>query len=256
MIRVEVCINADVGEQLTPSVRAAQLGGAASVELCGGMHHQGLTPDLPSVRAARQALDRTQLLVMLRPRPGDFAYTPRDVALMEAQLADIAHTGADGVVFGSLRSGDSRFDRDAMGRLLRQAHQAGLSATVHRAFDATPDPLESLDLIVQLGFDRLLTSGTPWATGQSALDGVTTLSALVRRAAGQIEIVVGGGINPANAPQLLAALPLVGSRLTLHAYSGVQFNGITSQALVRSLCDAVEPWSTDPRRNELDNWRT
>lgn len=71
---------------------------------------------------------------------------------------------------------------------------------MHRAFDLVPDPLAALEQAVALGFDRILTSG-----GQPrAIDGVATLAALHRQAAGRIIILAGSGVTVETAPALLA----------------------------------------------------
>ena len=155
MIHVEVCINADDGPRLTDNARAAQVGGAATIELCAAMHLDGTTPAAEQVQAARRAFERSGLMVMIRPRGGDFVYNQSEVAIMLSQIADAARTGADGVVFGALRAGDNTLDPDVMLRLLDQAKRHGLQASVHRALDATPDPLESLLWVREAGFDRV-----------------------------------------------------------------------------------------------------
>ena len=111
--------------------------------------------------------------------------------------------------------------------------------TCHRAFDATPDPDEALDTLIDLGVDRVLTSGVPWRQPGSAVDGLPRLLRTIERAAGRIEVVIGGGVNPRNAAILATALPAT-ARASLHAYSGAQQNGVTTEAAVRALIDAVQ----------------
>jgi copper homeostasis protein len=101
--------------------------------------------------------------------------------------------------------------------------------------------LESLELMIGLGFDRVLTSGTPWGSGRTAVDGIGVLSQLIHRAAGRIEIVIGGGVTPENARTIVAGIPLVYGNISVHAYSGVQERGITKLERVKSLCEAVRP---------------
>ena len=198
-VKVEICVEATSEERVRDAVRAAYLGGAATVELCSAMHLDGLTPDPQHIVAARQAFgNRPGLMVMVRPRAGDFCFSPAEVDLMTQQIEIAAEAGADGVVLGVLRSPDNRIAVDAMQVLVSTAKAAGLKTTFHRAFDATPDADEALDILIDLGFDRVLTSGIPWGRKGTALDGVERLAATIRRSQGRIEIVLAGGISPAN----------------------------------------------------------
>jgi copper homeostasis protein len=204
------------------------------------MHLDGLTPSPACLAAARQALgDLPGLMAMIRPRAGDFCYSPAELALMLDQIDAAAAAGADGVVFGALRSPDYRIDLAASRRLLAAARRHGLKTTMHRAFDATPDPDAALDALLDLGVDRVLTSGLPWGRRGSALDGVERLACTIERAAGRIEVVLGGGVNPANVGPLLARLPLHLGRVSVHAYSGAQIGGQTTVDAVRLLVNAA-----------------
>ena len=111
---------------------------------------------------------------------------------------------------------------------------------MHRAFDATTDLDATLDALIELGFDRVLTSGVPWGQRGSVLDGVERLARTIQRAQGRIEIVLGGGINPANVGLLLARLPLDAGRVGVHAYSGAQISGQTTIEAVRNFVAAVQ----------------
>jgi copper homeostasis protein len=155
------------------------------------------------------------------------------------QIDAAAAAGADGVVFGALHGPDNRIDCAASRRLLAAARRHGLKTTMHRAFDATPDPDAALDALLDLGVDRVLTSGLPWGRRGSALDGVERLACTIERAAGRIEVVLGGGVNPANVGPLLARLPLHLGRVSVHAYSGAQIGGQTTVDAVRLLVNAA-----------------
>ena len=240
MIPVEICIDASDAAAVDRAVGAAYEGGAATVELCAAMHLDGLTPSVVCLVAARRACgQRPGLMAMIRPRAGDFCYSPAELALMLEQIDMAAQAGADGVVFGVLRAADQRIDLDASRGLLAAARRHGLETTMHRAFDATPDPDAALDALLDLGFDRVLTSGVPWGQRGSALDGVERLARTIERAQGRIEVVVGGGVNPANVGPLLARLPLDAGRVSAHAYSGAQIGGQTTVEAVRNLIAAV-----------------
>lgn len=240
MISIEICIEASDAAAVEQAVSAAYRGGAATIELCAAMHLDGLTPSQDCIAAARRAFEsRPGLMVMIRPRAGDFCYSPAELALMLEQIDAAAAGGADGVVFGVLREADQRLDLAANQRLLAAAVGHGLKVTMHRAFDATPDPDATLDALIDLGFDRVLTSGLPWGQRGTALDGAERLAQTLGRAQDRIEVVLGGGISPANVGPLLARLPLHAGRVSVHAYSGAQINGRTTIEAVRLLLEAA-----------------
>lgn len=235
---VEICIESG-DAALHAAVAAAWQGGAERIELCSAMHLDGLTPEPDQIRTARAAFrDRPGLLAMIRPRAGDFAFTPAEVALMARQIDQAQQCGADGVVLGVLRAADQRIAVDALRGLVDEARSRGLAVTVHRCFDATPDPLETLEVLLELGVDRVLTSGVPWGQPGNAWDGLPRLLETIARAAGRIEVVIGGGVNPRNAALIAAALP-ADARVSFHAYSGAQEMGVTTEAAVRALVAAV-----------------
>jgi copper homeostasis protein len=239
-VKVEICIEAASEEGVKDAVRAAYLGGAATVELCSTMHLDGLTPDPEYIIAARQAFGNCPgLMVMVRPRAGDFRFSPAEVELMLQQIEMAAAAGANGVVLGVLRPQDNRIAVDAMKMLVSKAKAARLKTSFHRAFDATPDAGEALDALIDLGLDRVLTSGISWGVKGTALDGVERLVATIRRSQGRIEIVLAGGIGPANVGLLLARLPLAAGLVSVHAYSGAQANGQTTVESVRALFEAT-----------------
>jgi copper homeostasis protein len=174
---------------------AAQAGGADRIELCCALPLGGLTPSLGLLIAARQAV-RLPIMCMLRPRPGGFAYSDDEFAVMlrDADLA-LAH-GADGIVVGCLQpNGEIDITRTRSFVAL-----AGDRETVfHRAFDVTPDPLAALDVLAELGVTRLLSSGQK----ASALDGAANLAAYRARAAGRVQVLPGGGITVGNVRELV-----------------------------------------------------
>ena len=103
--------------------------------------------------------------------------------------------GADGVVFGCLTP-DGELDMPVMQRLMKAAE--GMSVTFHRAFDYVARPAEVLEQLVELGVDRILTSGQQ----PSAPQGAELLSQLVKQAAGRIIIMPGCGVNESNIAEL------------------------------------------------------
>ena len=138
MITVEICINTDAVQSVSASVAAAAAGGAATLELCAAMDVDGLTPSPAAVRAARRAFPAPGVMVMIRPRSGDFVFSQEKVNMMLRQIDEAADAGADGVVVGVLRPDDHTVDEAALARLVAAAQRHGLITTFHRAFDGRP----------------------------------------------------------------------------------------------------------------------
>lgn len=197
------------------SVQRAAEGGAFRVELCSGLAEGGITPSLGLVNAAMK-VEGIRRHVLIRPRPGDFLYTPDEVEVMVDDIVAARRAGVDGVVVGALTA-DGDVDVEAC-RCFAEAAQGDcvdfaegdledgyllppVSLTFHRAFDVCRDPFGALEQIIALGFDRILTSGQ----AATAEQGVPCLKQLVERAAGRIVIMPGCGVNERNAAAILDA---------------------------------------------------
>ena len=156
------------------SVYAASRGEAQRVELCSALADGGITPSTGFIRQAVR-VPGMKVHVLIRPRGGDFLYTPEEVASMTDDIVAAREAGAHGVVIGALTP-DGDIDMDACRQMMEAA--SGMNVTFHRAFDLCRDPFEALDHIIALGCNRLLTSGQ----AASALDGAPMLRQLVDRA--------------------------------------------------------------------------
>ena len=186
---VEVCANG------VESCLAAQEGGADRVELCAGIPEGGTTPSYGEIKVARRVLTTTRLHVIIRPRGGDFLYTDLEVERMAADIAVCRELGADGVVFGCLNADGTV--NEAQNRYLMECSK-GMSVTMHRAFDRAADPEQALETIIDLGFDRILTSGQQ----PKAIQGAELLAKLNRQAAGRIILMAGSGVTEQNIREL------------------------------------------------------
>ena len=158
------------------------------MELCASLLEGGLTPSLGTVRAAVARL-RIPVHVIVRPRGGDFLYSPAEFATMLDDVAAIRAAGAAGVVIGCLRP-DGTVDVERTAALAAAARP--LSVTFHRAFDMTPDADSALETLIRLGVDRVLTSGQR----ATAAEGLALLARLHARAAGRIAVMGCGGLRP------------------------------------------------------------
>lgn len=180
----------EVAANSVASAFAAQEGGAGRVELCASLDEGGVTPSHGTIVLAREGLD-IPLYVLIRPRSGDFVYENAEV---EAMLDDIAHCrelGCAGVVVGALTA-EGDIDVDTCAAFVRAAE--GMGVTFHRAFDLVPDRGEALETVIDLGFERVLTSGGM----PSAVAGAPALAKLVAQAGGRIVVMPGAGIDPDN----------------------------------------------------------
>lgn len=185
----EVCANG------VESCLAAQEGGANRVELCAGIPEGGTTPSYGEIKVARRLLTSTRLHVIIRPRGGDFLYTPLEVERMEEDIRMCRELGVDGVVIGCLKA-DGSLDLEANRRLKDAA--GGMSVTFHRAFDRCADPMLALEQLCQLGIDRILTSGQQ----PTAQQGISLLRRLNAAADGRITILAGCGVNEDNIKEI------------------------------------------------------
>jgi copper homeostasis protein len=188
-VTLEVCIDTPEG------FHAAVAGGADRIELCAALDLGGLTssPGLMAL-AAKSSIP---VYAMIRPRAGDFVFGGQDEAVMLGDIDAVRSAGLAGVVIGANRS-DGRLDVALLERLMR--HADGLGVTLHRAFDLVPDPFEALDMAMQLGVERILTSGLV----PKAIDGADLLRQLVDRAGERLSIMPGSGVNTANVVELLS----------------------------------------------------
>jgi copper homeostasis protein len=220
MQALEICVDA------VDSALAAQEGGAHRVELCCDLAVGGLTPPEPLIAEVRAALT-IGLHVMIRPRDGDFCYTGEEVAAMKLAVLACKRHAVDGIVTGILRP-DRSVDVERMRELIAIARP--MQVTFHRAFDDAANPILALDASIELGVDRILTSGRQ----TSAADGVGLLKELVERSGNRVTIMPGAGIDAGNAAAILAA---TGAR-ALHAGSAVR-SARPTNATIRPLALAT-----------------
>lgn len=232
---LEICINCDSKQPLSEAVEAACNGGADRIELCSAMHLDGCTPTLEQISTARNAFKNIPgLIVMIRPRGGDFCYSESELLLMLQQIDMAADAGVDGIVFGALQE-NCELDIRSTIRLVEKAQSRNLQTTFHRAFDALKNPTAALPYLINLKIDRILTSGTPWRSSEPAPRGIEQIRQYIGIAANTIELVIGGGINQQNANEILASLCGISKYVSIHAYSSVLRNGTVSSTAIREL---------------------
>jgi copper homeostasis protein len=188
-VLVEACVDS------VASALAAERGGAARLELCDNLFDGGTTPSAGMISAVKAAV-RIPVFVIVRPRGGGFVYTHDELGVMRLDIEAAKMLGADGVVVGVLTR-DARVDVEQVFALVAAA--GDLPVTFHRAFDVARDQQQALEALMQCGVSRVLTSGG----AGTALEGVGAIASLVRRAAGQIEVMAGGGVREENVQEIV-----------------------------------------------------
>lgn len=192
-MEVEICCG-DI-----QSVLAAKQGGASRIELCSALSDGGVTPSIGVIKAAI-ATGIPRINVLVRPRPGDFLYSDEEISIMLKDIESAVIAGATGIVIGALdKFGNIDFKTTHQLIITAKELNPDIYITFHRAFDLSDDALNSLDTVISLGCNCLLTSGM----ASSALAGKDTLKQLVERAEKKIVIMAGGGINPDNVREII-----------------------------------------------------
>ena len=186
---LEVCVDSIEG------IVAAQNGGAHRVELCANLLEGGTTPSPGLVELARKYCE-IPLHVMVRPRGGDFFYSELEYEVMRREILIAKNSGVDGIVFGILDQ-DGSVDAQRSAQLVDLARP--LSITFHRAFDMSADASSALGTLIDLGVDRILTSGQR----QTAYEGLGCITELVRLARDRVIIMAGGGIKEQNVAEIM-----------------------------------------------------
>lgn len=189
-IVAEVCANTIC------SAIAGQEGGAVRIELCDNLSEGGTTAAWSQIRLAKEILD-ININVLIRPRGGSFQYNKIEFEAMKMDIHLCGREGCDGVVFGVLES-DKSIDMERNKELVDIARSYGMSSTFHRAFDLCPDLYVALEQVIELGCDRILTSGGM----PTASEGSINLKKLIEKAADRIIIMPGGGVTEDNVQML------------------------------------------------------
>ncbi len=176
---------------------AAQLAGADRIEFCDNPDEGGTTPSFGALKTARKRIG-TQLYPIIRPRGGNFVYTDDEFEIMKIDLQLCKAIKCDGVVIGMLNA-DGTVDTKRCEELVKLAD--GMGVTFHRAFDRTVDPFEAMEDIINIGCERILTSGQV----PNALDGIELIWKLIEKADDRITIMPGSGVRSDNIVEIAKA---------------------------------------------------
>jgi len=235
MALLELCVEG------LEDVRVARAAGVARVELAAALVEGGLTPG-PGLLERAAAEPGIECVALLRPRGGDFLYSPAEFEVLRADLEALRGLGLAGVALGCLTA-EGEVDEERTRELVERARP--LKVTFHRAFDGVRDPRAALESLLRLGVDRVLTSGQ----AASALEGAPRLAQLVDQARGRIEVIAAGGVRPANVRQVLArsGVPAVHCALMRRLPSAMRSaREAPSLASGGRTVEAFDRWETDP----------
>ena len=173
----------------------AERAGVERIELCAALSEGGVTPSWGFIAAATAR--PLPVVPIIRPRGGSFVYSRQEIDIMRRDITTAVSLGARGIATGALRE-NGEIDLTAFKDLVAAAD--GAPVTFHRAFDSTPDLSVALELLIELGVARVLTSGG----AATALEGVETIARLVEQSRGRISVMAGGKIREDNVAGIIA----------------------------------------------------
>lgn len=178
------------------ALKAAEFG-IHRIELCSDFGEGGETPSVGALSYLKEKI-QIPIFVMIRPRGGDFVYTPEELEVMKKDIRILKSFGADGFVFGVLDP-DGNVDQEACSALLQEAE--GYPCTFHRAFDICRNKEEAIEILIKLGFKRILSSGGENTTTA----GLSNILQYMKQASGRIIIMPGGGSKVEHVAPLIAS---------------------------------------------------
>ncbi|MGB6127999.1 MAG: copper homeostasis protein CutC [Psychrilyobacter sp.] len=170
--------------------KKAQIAGAERIELCENLAQGGTTPSYGTVKKVLEKI-KIPVLVMIRPRGGDFCYSSSEIDIMIEDIKLFKKLGVKGVVLGVLTK-NNKIDYSILKDILKETNE--MEVTFHKAIDEISNPIDEIEKLIKLGIDRILTSGG----AKTALEGKEILNKMISIAHGKIKIVVAGGVTLEN----------------------------------------------------------
>lgn len=177
----------------------AQELGAERVELCDNLTEGGTTPSYGTIKMVVEKLN-IPVFVIIRPRGGDFYYTPEEIEIMKEDIKICKELGVKGVVIGALNR-DNTINYDAIKEMIDLAKP--MSITFHKAIDELENPVTEVKKLANLGVNRILTSGTK----ETALEGKNILREMIKEAGEDIIIIVAGKVTKDNLNEISNLIP-------------------------------------------------
>ncbi|MDR1458793.1 MAG: copper homeostasis protein CutC [Bacteroidales bacterium] len=230
---LEVCVDA------VTNALVAESAGAHRVELCANLAKGGVTPSVTQIILTKKKL-KIPVHVLIRPRPGDYLYSKIEFEIMKADINICGEAGCDGVAIGMLNR-DGTIDTEGCRELIETARKYGMVVTFHRAFDQSIDLYQSLETVIELGCERILTSGGYRVARAAGY----VLKTLIETAEDRTIIMPAAGITPENAEELIAKTGLTEMHGSFRAVT-------TSDMLYKNkklnMAGEYNLWKTDPEK--------
>ena len=180
------------------AIEAQELG-AERVELCDNLTEGGTTPSYGTIKMVVEKLN-IPTFVIIRPRGGDFYYTPEEIEIMKEDIKVCKNLGVKGVVIGALNR-DNTINYEAIQNMITLAKP--MSVTFHKAIDELKDPVSEVKKLAKIGVNRILTSGTK----ETALEGKEILKKMIKEAGDEIIIIVAGKVTKENLDEISTLIP-------------------------------------------------
>lgn len=177
----------------------AEKRGADRIELCDNLSQGGTTPSYGTIKIALSTL-KIPVFPIIRPRGGDFCYTPAEIEVIKEDIKVCKSLGAKGVVLGILTA-DKKIDFKTLAEFMELAKP--MEVTFHKAIDELEDPTLVIDDLINLGVKRILSSGTK----PTALEGKDMLNKMIEKAGDRLTIVVAGKVTKENLPEISSLIP-------------------------------------------------
>jgi len=177
----------------------AEKRGADRIELCDNLSQGGTTPSYGTIKVALSTL-KIPVFPIIRPRGGDFYYTPDEIEVIKEDIKVCKSLGAKGVVLGLLTK-DKKIDFEVLSQLVELAKP--MEVTFHKAIDELEDPTLVIDELINIGVKRILSSGTK----PTALEGKDMLNKMIEKAGDRLTIVVAGKVTKEILPEISSLIP-------------------------------------------------
>lgn len=214
---------------------ASYRGGAKRIELNSALYLGGLTPSLASLILTKKNTD-LKVITMVRPRAAGFCYTEEEFETMKLDVTLMLENGADGIAFGCLTS-DGEIDVKQTKEIVDIIKSFNKEVVFHRAFDCVKNVDKAMNILIELGVDRVLTSGLK----PKAMDGIETIKYLQDKYGDRIEILAGSGMNASNAKEMMERTGIC----QVHSSCKGWRNDSTTSGEYVNYCYASEPHQND-----------
>lgn len=189
----EACV-----ESLIDAIEAEKRG-ADRIELCDNLSQGGTTPSYGTIKLALSTL-KIPVFPIIRPRGGDFYYTPAEIEVIKEDIKICKSLGVKGIVLGILTA-DKKIDFKTLAEFMELAKP--MEVTFHKAIDELEDPTLVIDELINLGVKRILSSGTK----PTALEGRDILNKMIEKAGDRLTIVVAGKVTKEILPEVSSLIP-------------------------------------------------